>query len=98
MLDNSHFLTAYDSSGRYRGQLLFGNDKWLGQLVFCLDLNRQLPSEERKHFELEFYVADITLHLPHLNRTVSQYLSQSVNLNANRKSIAAIVEPGRVSA
>ncbi|KAL7742925.1 hypothetical protein ACLKA6_002072 [Drosophila palustris] len=60
---------AYDASGRYRGQLLFGNDKWLGQLGFCLELNRQLTSEERKHFDLEFYVADITLHLPHLNRT-----------------------------
>ncbi|KAH8395608.1 hypothetical protein KR222_003309, partial [Zaprionus bogoriensis] len=70
---------AYDSSGRYRGQLLFGNDKWLGQLGFCLELNRQLPSEERKHFELEFYMADITLHLPYLNRTVSQSVKQSIS-------------------
>ncbi|EDW63018.1 uncharacterized protein [Drosophila virilis] len=61
---------AYDASGRYRGQLLFGNDKWLGQLQFCLELNRQLlGSGERKHFELEFYVADVSLQLPRLNRT-----------------------------
>ncbi|TDG39414.1 hypothetical protein AWZ03_014168 [Drosophila navojoa] len=62
---------AYDASGRYRGQLLFGNDKWLGQLTFCMELNRQLSgSGERKHFELEFYVADISLQMPRLNRTL----------------------------
>ncbi|KAH8317357.1 hypothetical protein KR074_009300, partial [Drosophila pseudoananassae] len=61
---------AYDSSGRYRGQLLFGNDKWLGQLSFCYELNRQDSQLERKHFDMEFYVADVALHMPRLNRSV----------------------------
>ncbi|WP_204267082.1 hypothetical protein, partial [Klebsiella aerogenes] len=46
------------------GQLLFGNDLWLGQLSFCYELNRQSTSAERKHIDLEFYVADVALHLP----------------------------------
>ncbi|XP_075157249.1 uncharacterized protein LOC142230492 [Haematobia irritans] len=54
---------AYDSSARYRGQLLFGNDKWLGQRQFCNELNRQLDPEKRKHFEFEFYAALILLQL-----------------------------------
>lgn len=57
------FLTAYDASARYRGQLLFGNDKWLGQRQFCYELNRQLDPEKRKHFEFEFYVALIAFRL-----------------------------------
>ncbi|XP_037936146.1 uncharacterized protein LOC119670101 [Teleopsis dalmanni] len=54
---------AYDASGRYRGQILFGNDKWLGQKTFCYELNRQLQPEERKHFEFEFYAAVIAIRL-----------------------------------
>uniref|UniRef100_A0A1I8NHT8 Nose resistant-to-fluoxetine protein N-terminal domain-containing protein n=1 Tax=Musca domestica TaxID=7370 RepID=A0A1I8NHT8_MUSDO len=54
---------AYDASARYRGQLLFGNDKWLGQRQFCYELNRQLDPEKRKHFEFEFYVALIAFRL-----------------------------------
>lgn len=84
-------LKAYDSSGRYRGQLLFGNDKWLGQMVFCLDLNRQLPSEERKHFELEFYVADITLHLPHLNRTQLLSLGECLPKSCSAHDVQSIL-------
>ncbi|XP_061397513.1 uncharacterized protein LOC133333201 [Musca vetustissima] len=55
--------SAYDASARYRGQLLFGNDKWLGQRQFCYELNRQLDPEKRKHFEFEFYVALIAFKL-----------------------------------
>ncbi|XP_053951465.1 uncharacterized protein LOC128858913 [Anastrepha ludens] len=54
---------AYDASGRYRGQLFFGNDKWLGQKIFCYELNRQLNPEVRKHFEFEFYAAVVGLRL-----------------------------------
>uniref|UniRef100_A0A1A9W274 Nose resistant-to-fluoxetine protein N-terminal domain-containing protein n=1 Tax=Glossina brevipalpis TaxID=37001 RepID=A0A1A9W274_9MUSC len=54
---------AYDASGRYRGQLFFGNDKWLGQKSFCYELNRQLEPESRKHFEFEFYAALININL-----------------------------------
>ncbi|XP_037825920.1 uncharacterized protein LOC119613920 [Lucilia sericata] len=54
---------AYDSSGRYRGQLFFGNDKWLGQKQNCYELNRQLDPEKRKHFEFEFYTAVVTFNL-----------------------------------
>ncbi|KAH8276110.1 hypothetical protein KR044_009145, partial [Drosophila immigrans] len=82
---------AYDASGRYRGQLLFGNDKWLGQLGFCLELNRQLPSEERKHFELEFYVADITLHLPHLNRTQLLSLGECLPKSCSAHDVQSIL-------
>jgi len=70
------FPPAYDSSGRYRGQLLFGNDKWLGQLSFCYEVNRQSSSEERKHFDMEFYVADVALHLPRLNRSVGFWCAE----------------------
>ncbi|XP_060663059.1 uncharacterized protein LOC132796048 [Drosophila nasuta] len=82
---------AYDASGRYRGQLLFGNDKWLGQLGFCLELNRQLPSEERKHFELEFYVADITLQLPHLNRTQLLSLGECLPKSCSAHDVQSIL-------
>ncbi|KAM7347821.1 uncharacterized protein ACRADG_007300 [Cochliomyia hominivorax] len=54
---------AYDSSGRYRGQIFFGNDKWLGQKQNCYELNRQLDPEKRKHFEFEFYTALIAFKL-----------------------------------
>lgn len=48
-----------------------------------------MPSEERKHFELEFYVADITLHLPHLNRTVSS-IKASTNQLINQSIILSL--------
>ncbi|XP_065365687.1 uncharacterized protein LOC135958723 [Calliphora vicina] len=54
---------AYDSSGRYRGQIFFGNDKWLGQKQNCYELNRQLDPEKRKHFEFEFYSAVVAFNL-----------------------------------
>ncbi|XP_012156246.1 uncharacterized protein LOC101448338 [Ceratitis capitata] len=54
---------AYDASGRYRGQLFFGNDKWLGQKTFCYELNRQMDPDERRHFEFEFYAALVALQL-----------------------------------
>lgn len=59
--------TAYDASARYRGQLLFGNDKWMGQKEFCYELNRQKQQpEKRKHFEFEFFAAfiKISMQLP----------------------------------
>ncbi|XP_050332310.1 uncharacterized protein LOC126760599 [Bactrocera neohumeralis] len=63
---------AYDASGRYRGQLFFGNDKWLGQKNFCYELNRQLNPDERKHFEFEFYAALVALRL---------WMPQALNVN-----------------
>ncbi|KAH8361177.1 hypothetical protein KR200_009194, partial [Drosophila serrata] len=82
---------AYDSSGRYRGQLLFGNDKWLGQLSFCLELNRQGPSEERKHFDLEFYVADVALHLPRLNRSMLLSLGECLPKSCSAHDVQSIL-------
>lgn len=54
---------AYDASGRYRGQLFFGNDKWLGLKQACYELNRQLDPAIRKHFEFQFYAAYILFKL-----------------------------------
>ncbi|KAH8420432.1 hypothetical protein KR009_010307, partial [Drosophila setifemur] len=82
---------AYDSSGRYRGQLLFGNDKWLGQLIFCLELNRQGGSEERKHFDLEFYVADVALHLPRLNRSMLLSLGECLPKSCSAHDVQSIL-------
>ncbi|KAH8289442.1 hypothetical protein KR054_005179 [Drosophila jambulina] len=82
---------AYDSSGRYRGQLLFGNDKWLGQLSFCLELNRQSASEERKHFDLEFYVADVALHLPKLNRSMLLSLGECLPKSCSAHDVQSIL-------
>ncbi|KAH8259064.1 hypothetical protein KR038_012172, partial [Drosophila bunnanda] len=82
---------AYDSSGRYRGQLLFGNDKWLGQLSFCLELNRQGSSEERKHFDLEFYVADVALHLPRLNRSMLLSLGECLPKSCSAHDVQSIL-------
>ncbi|XP_017494439.1 PREDICTED: uncharacterized protein LOC108382582, partial [Rhagoletis zephyria] len=74
----------YDASGRYRGQLFFGNDKWLGQKNFCYELNRQLNPDERKHFEFEFNAALVALHLSmpqqlHVNLQVGECLPRSCN-------------------
>ncbi|XP_016994803.2 O-acyltransferase like protein isoform X2 [Drosophila takahashii] len=82
---------AYDSSGRYRGQLLFGNDKWLGQLSFCYELNRQSSSEERKHFDLEFYVADVALHLPRLNRSMLLSLGECLPKSCSAHDVKSIL-------
>nr|XP_017030562.1 uncharacterized protein LOC108080360 isoform X2 [Drosophila kikkawai] len=82
---------AYDSSGRYRGQLLFGNDKWLGQLSFCLELNRQSSSEERKHFDLEFFVADVALHLPRLNRSMLLSLGECLPKSCSAHDVQSIL-------
>ncbi|BFG00552.1 uncharacterized protein DMAD_00520 [Drosophila madeirensis] len=82
---------AYDSSGRYRGQLLFGNDKWLGQLSFCYELNRQSGSGERKHFDLEFYVADVALHLPRLNRSMLLSLGECLPKSCSAHDVQSIL-------
>ncbi|XP_017114295.1 uncharacterized protein LOC108137215 [Drosophila elegans] len=82
---------AYDSSGRYRGQLLFGNDKWLGQLSFCYELNRQSSSEERKHFDMEFYVADVALHLPRLNRSMLLSLGECLPKSCSAHDVQSIL-------
>ncbi|XP_043063413.1 uncharacterized protein LOC108092991 isoform X2 [Drosophila ficusphila] len=82
---------AYDSSGRYRGQLLFGNDKWLGQLVFCYELNRQSSNEERKHFDLEFFVADVALHLPKLNRSMLLSLGECLPKSCSAHDVQSIL-------
>ncbi|XP_016948893.1 uncharacterized protein LOC108023763 isoform X2 [Drosophila biarmipes] len=82
---------AYDSSGRYRGQLLFGNDKWLGQLSFCYELNRQSSSGERKHFDMEFYVADVALHLPRLNRSMLLSLGECLPKSCSAHDVQAIL-------
>uniref|UniRef100_T1GEG6 Nose resistant-to-fluoxetine protein N-terminal domain-containing protein n=1 Tax=Megaselia scalaris TaxID=36166 RepID=T1GEG6_MEGSC len=31
--------SAYDSSGHFRGQILYGNNKWLGQKRFCQEIS-----------------------------------------------------------
>ncbi|XP_026838898.1 uncharacterized protein LOC6555548 isoform X1 [Drosophila erecta] len=82
---------AYDSSGRYRGQLLFGNDKWLGQLSFCYELNRQSLTEERQHFDLEFYVADVALHLPRLNRSMLLSLGECLPKSCSDIDVKSIL-------
>ncbi|XP_030381995.1 uncharacterized protein LOC115629634 [Scaptodrosophila lebanonensis] len=83
---------AYDASGRYRGQLFFGNDKWLGQLPFCHELNRQQPSSgERKHFELEFFVANIVLHLPKLNRSLLLSLGECLPKSCSAHDVKSIL-------
>ncbi|XP_026846679.1 uncharacterized protein LOC6603580 [Drosophila persimilis] len=82
---------AYDSSGRYRGQLLFGNDKWLGQLSFCYELNRQSTSGERKHIDLEFYVADVALHLPRLNRSMLLSLGECLPKSCSAHDVQSIL-------
>ncbi|XP_039153839.1 uncharacterized protein LOC6724755 isoform X2 [Drosophila simulans] len=82
---------AYDSSGRYRGQLLFGNDKWLGQLSFCYELNRQSLTEERQHFDLQFYVADVALHLPSLNRSMLLSLGECLPKSCSDIDVKSIL-------
>lgn len=49
------YIAASDSSGRYRGQFLFGNDNWLGSFVFCDELKKEAD------IALEFYVAVVTI-------------------------------------
>lgn len=39
MLDNSSLCAVSDSSGRYRGQFIFGNVFWMGSKEFCQDVN-----------------------------------------------------------
>ncbi|KAH8295981.1 hypothetical protein KR018_008985 [Drosophila ironensis] len=82
---------AYDSSGRYRGQLLFGNDKWLGQLSFCYELNLQNSAEKHKHIDLEFYVADVALHLPRLNRSMLLSLGECLPKSCSSHDVQSIL-------
>lgn len=34
-------ISASDASGRYRGQLLFGNDIWPGSQIFCEEVRTE---------------------------------------------------------
>ncbi|CAD7087739.1 unnamed protein product [Hermetia illucens] len=52
---------AYDSSGRYRGQFLYGNDLWLGEKIFCDEINHHTTEMEREQFFFSFFVARILI-------------------------------------
>ncbi|XP_067636142.1 uncharacterized protein [Eurosta solidaginis] len=83
---------AYDASGRYRGQLFFGNDKWLGQKTFCYELNRQLNPDERKHFEFEFYASLVALRLAMPQKLiVNLQLGECLPRSCNAHDVHAIL-------
>lgn len=56
---------ASDASGRYRGQLLFGNDYWVGSQQFCFEINkdRQIVKLGQKQPVLKFFVAQILFNV-----------------------------------
>lgn len=66
---------ASDASGRYRGQLLFGNDFWVGSKQFCFEINddRKTIIEESHQPVFKFFVAQILFNLSMPVEQVSFY-------------------------
>lgn len=58
-----HLIPAYDSSGRYRGQQLFGNEYWLGSKRFCEDVHNQNIKDKEPAPAIQFYVAKVWVKL-----------------------------------
>ncbi|XP_037037502.1 O-acyltransferase like protein [Bradysia coprophila] len=58
-------LKASDASGRYRGQLLFGNDFWVGSKQFCFEINseREAAKPVSKQPIFKFFVAQILFNV-----------------------------------
>lgn len=65
--------TASDQSGRYRGMYFYGNEFWVGNEMFCREINTQRAQSaadvRRRQPELEFFVATLSVTIP--LRTVS---------------------------
>ncbi|XP_055380628.1 uncharacterized protein LOC129611475 [Condylostylus longicornis] len=82
---------AYDSSGHYRGEILFGNNLWLGQKTFCNEIN--IMTNERKHFEFSYSVSTISFRtsLPKNITNVIQ-LGQCLPKSCNLGDIKVILE------
>ncbi|XP_058446919.1 nose resistant to fluoxetine protein 6 isoform X2 [Malaya genurostris] len=55
-------LKVSDSSGRYSGQALFGNDFWLGSKTFCEESNKENPLNNET-IEMSFYVASVKIKI-----------------------------------
>ena len=68
---NFLFILAYDSSGRYRGQIMYGNNLWVGEKHFCIEVNRD--AGERKHFDFGFYAANILIKADLPTKMVCQF-------------------------
>lgn len=60
-----NLISASDASGRYRGQLLFGNDFWVGSKQFCFEINgqRQVSKHDPEQPLLKFFVAQILFNV-----------------------------------
>lgn len=67
---NISLISASDSSGRYRGQFFFGNDFWLGSVVFCDEVQSEAD------VRLGFYVATVSLAYPEYTKQVQYNIHQ----------------------
>lgn len=54
-----------DASGRYRGQLFFGNDFWVGSKQFCFEINKETQTlgHGTKAPVLKFFIAQILFNV-----------------------------------
>lgn len=66
---------ASDQSGRYRGMYFYGNEFWVGNELFCREINRERllgPLEQRQRQpELEFFMGTLTVTIA--QRTVGGF-------------------------
>lgn len=69
-------IPASDASGRYRGQLLFGNDFWVGSKQFCFEINnerREARKSVSKQPIFKFFVAQILFNVTMPTQQVSEF-------------------------
>lgn len=62
-----------DSSGRYNGHMLFGNDNWLGSKQLCDDVNYENHKKNNDNsMEMSFSVAKILIKIIAIFPNVSE--------------------------
>ncbi|XP_055693335.1 nose resistant to fluoxetine protein 6 [Lutzomyia longipalpis] len=67
-------LKVSDSSGRYRGQFLFGNLFWMGSKQYCHDMNNELS---RHTIKFQYTVARVMIKMkPFISKTKSIQVGQ----------------------
>lgn len=64
-----------DSSGRYRGQSLYGNDFWLGVKHFCDDVNYESAKLNKTNFiEVSYTISKVGVKLDMILGEVSIFI------------------------
>lgn len=68
----TYIYVASDQSGRYRGMYFYGNEFWVGNEMFCREINERRAASgavvQQHQPELEFFVGTFAVSIP--QRTV----------------------------